>query len=59
LLPPVFTNPQRDAASYNATQGGSDSLGDFLANEFRQSHANWDANYDAMKVESYISAGFK
>ena len=59
LLPPVFKNPQLDAASYNATQGGSDSLSDFLNHEFSQSHANWNAKYDALVVESYIRTGFQ
>jgi hypothetical protein len=58
-LPPVFKNPQLDAASYNATQGGSDSLSDFLNHEFSQSYANWNAKYDALVVESYIRTGFQ
>ena len=58
-LPPVFKNPQLDAASYNATQGGADSLTDFLNREFSQSHANWNPNYDALVVESYIWSGFQ
>ena len=58
MLPPVFNDPQRDAASYNATQGGADSLTDFLSREFQQSQASWNANYDAMTVESYIRNGF-
>lgn len=53
-----YLDPNRTIETYMASLGGSPSLGAFMAEARRQSHANWRAAYTAQSVSQYIRAGF-
>jgi hypothetical protein len=53
-----YLDPDRTAASYNATLGGSSSLTAFLTEARKQSASNWRTQYTTGPVIDYIRAGF-
>ena len=53
-----YLDPNRYVASYIASLGGPASLAAFLAAADNQSMSNWNAQYTATAVNSYIQSGF-
>jgi hypothetical protein len=56
--PLAFPDPDRNAATYNASRGGPATLDAFLAQARLQSHADWRDPYTANAVIQYVRAGF-
>lgn len=53
-----FADPNRTAATYNATLGGSATLDAFLVEAKKQSRFNWRPPYTAQALNDYVRAGF-
>ncbi|MCX5662983.1 MAG: right-handed parallel beta-helix repeat-containing protein, partial [Planctomycetota bacterium] len=55
---PGYVDPNRDAASYNATLGGAATQDAFLTAARNQSRANWNPALMAVAANAYVRAGF-
>ena len=53
-----YLDPNRSVGSYMASLGGNATLDAFLAAARNQSKSNWNPQYTADAVNSYIQAGF-
>jgi len=58
VTPIVFTDPNRNLASYNQSIGGTASFEAFMADAKAASRQNW-SKYSASTVNDYIRAGFR
>ncbi|MCC6660584.1 MAG: right-handed parallel beta-helix repeat-containing protein [Phycisphaerales bacterium] len=54
-----FPAPTRDVAAYNASLGGPATIEDFLARARQQSKLNWNPEYTAAAVNTWMRAGFE